>query len=238
MPHNNYFRFKQFIVQQNNAAMRVGTDGVLLGAWAHINNDNKILDIGTGTGVIALMLAQRSMAHIDAIDIDAGACSDATNNFSNSPWAHRLQLIQSDIKNFANNTSAQYDHIVCNPPYFENAVKPHNLSKKNARHTDSLPFELLLKSVSVLLKKAGKFSVIVPANSEKKMKSIAADYKLFSSKTVRIKPKPSHKEIRVLMEFTHNATHCNISTLTIETQIHHTYTPEFIDLTKSFYLQL
>ena len=236
MSHNSYFQFKQFRVGQNHSAMRVGTDGVLLGAWTEVKDAVSILDIGTGTGVIALMLAQRSTAMIDAIDIEKGAIIDASTNFSTSPWSGRLESKQLSLKNFTEQTSKKYDCIVCNPPFFQNAVHSKEEARTLARHNHSLTFYELANSAAKLLSCEGRFNVILPAEAEKEFQIVAANFRLFTSRVTRVKPKPSRPVKRVLMEFRLDASERFEDELTIETETHHEYTPEFIRLVKSFYL--
>lgn len=239
MSHNNYFEFKQFTVWQNSAAMRVGTDGVLLGAWASVENTETLLDIGTGTGVIALMLAQRCEAIIHAIDREPGAFNDASFNFSKSPWNNRLHAFSTSLEAFAHlETATQYDTIVCNPPYFVNAKKPENANRKMARHTDSLSFAELTYGAAHLLKPEGRFSVILPIESERDFKIAASNAKLYLSRITRVKPNIAKAPKRVLMEFRFGHTQLIEHELTIETEQRHVYTPEFSMLVKDFYLAL
>jgi tRNA1Val (adenine37-N6)-methyltransferase len=238
MAHNNWFQFKQFKVWQNHAAMRVGTDGVLLGVWCQVENCNLILDIGTGTGLIALMLAQRSDAKIDAIDLDHGAIIDAQQNFMQSPWSNRLMANEISLQDFTKVAIKTYDLIVCNPPYFNNAVKAKQKNRALARHTDALSFDDLIKNVAQLLTENGRFSVVLPAETEQNFRSIAANYKLFTTRITRIKPKPSKPIVRVLMEFQFDALTTSVSELTLETDTHHEYTSEFREMVKDFYLNI
>lgn len=238
MPHNNYFEFKQFTVWQNHAAMRVGTDGVLLGAWANTYNAQNILDIGTGTGLIALMLAQRSNANIYAIDIDKSAIIDATYNFEQSAWANRLSVSLNSLNDFAQSTNQQYDVIVCNPPFFTESKKPDCKKRELARHNNSLSFEELAINAAKLLNPNGKFSVILPAESERTFKIAASEARLFASRICRVKPKPLKAPKRVLIEFMFESDHAEESELTIETEQHHVYTSHFKALVCEFYLSL
>jgi tRNA1Val (adenine37-N6)-methyltransferase len=239
MSRNNYFNFKNFSIQQNNAGMRVGTDGVLLGAWFNIQGCKRILDIGTGTGLIALMLAQRvPEAIIHAIDVDEGSIKDAGFNFENSPWGNRLTLINTGVKYYAENSMLQYDSIICNPPFFSNSLKPIDHKRSIARHTHILTFSDLLGSVSGLLVFGGKFGVIIPADSEGAFCSQAEKFRLFPTRITRVKSKPSSGFIRVLIEFRFEAKQTKVDEITIETEQHHVYTKEFIELTKNLYLKI
>jgi tRNA1Val (adenine37-N6)-methyltransferase len=238
MSHNNYFEFKQFTVWQNHAALRVGTDGVLLGAWVNIENWQTALDIGTGTGVIALMLAQRCGANIHAIDIDEGAYTDAAMNFQKSLWSERLIPFRVGLNDFLQNNSTKYDGVVCNPPYFINSKKPDCKKRELARHTNMLSFKQLASSSAKLLLPHGSLSVVLPAESEREFRMEASQVRLFPSRICRVKSKPSKPHKRVLMEFTFECERFTESELIIETEQHHVYTPEFKALVCEFYLRL
>ena len=238
MPKNNYFQFKQFRIEQNHAAMRVGTDGVLLGAWVKKSDYSRILDIGTGTGLLALMLAQRFNAEIDAIDIDINAINDAKQNVSNSPWKNQINVFHSSIQDFSKITKHNYDLIVCNPPFFNNGVKPKDDKRKLARHTDSLSFSDLLNAAATVLKTDGTFNVILPLECEKEFKNFAFKQRLFATRITRIKPNPIKPIKRVLIEFQFEGELISENELTVEREIRHSYTPEFTNLVKDFYLNL
>ena len=135
---NDNFRFKQFTVFHNKCAMKVGTDGVLLGAWANLEDCESILDIGTGTGIIALMAAQRSNAEIEAIDIEKNACLQATENIENSPWPTRINVHNESLQLFAEKTEKKYSHIISNPPFFCNSLLSDDKNRQLARHPISL----------------------------------------------------------------------------------------------------
>ncbi|MDA3817249.1 MAG: methyltransferase [Prolixibacteraceae bacterium] len=237
MPHNNYFQFKQFKVVQNHAAMRVGTDGVMLGAWADVARASRILDIGTGTGVIALMLAQRNRtAQIDAIEIEEGAVNDASANFINSPWKERLQLHHISAQDFAVATPGKFDLIVCNPPFFNQCLQSPKKSKNIARHTSQLTFKDLIGAASKLLTTEGRFIVVLPSESEEKFRAEAASAKLFPAKITRVKPNPVKPVKRVLIAFALEATLKTENELTIETETRHVYTEAFQKMVETFYL--
>jgi tRNA1Val (adenine37-N6)-methyltransferase len=237
MTRNNSFQFKQFTIMQDNAAMKVGTDGVLLGAWTAIENVHSILDIGTGTGLIALMLAQRSIASITALDIDDKAIHDASLNVQNSPWKDRINPIHSSFQEYIKNNHYLFDCIVCNPPYFTNSIRSKTGTRAVARHNDQLPFEVLIEGVSCILDKDGHFNVILPVGAENEFRYLAANVRLFPSRITRVKPKPSKPASRVLMEFRFESSLNAEEELTIETETHHDYLPEFIELVKDFYLK-
>ena len=159
---NPYFAFKQFTVRHDRCAMKVGTDGVLLGAWTDLSHSRRILDIGTGTGLIALMLAQRCMdARITAIDLDSAAVEQAQENIQASPWKDRIEALQQDICTYHPNGT--FDTIVSNPPYFIDSLKCPDGQRSTARHTDTLDADRLIGKVSELLTSDGRFSIILPA---------------------------------------------------------------------------
>jgi tRNA1Val (adenine37-N6)-methyltransferase len=159
---DNYFRFKQFQIAHDRCSMKVGTDAVLLGAWVDCHDSKKVLDIGTGSGVIALMLAQRTgtESKIDAIDVEPNDCKQAHENFSNSPWPNKLAIYCNDVREFTSMES--YDLIVSNPPYFQNSWLPPSDKRKVSRHTQTLTHEELLLSAKRLLSSAGRLAIILP----------------------------------------------------------------------------
>lgn len=238
MSHNNYFEFKQFKVLQHNSAMKVGTDGALLGAWVSVKNVSTVLDIGTGTGIISLMMAQRTLAMITAIDIDNNAYIDASLNFQSSPWSDRLKVNHTSFQDFLSYNFRKFDCIVCNPPYFNQHTKPTDNSRLIARHSDLLPFDELINGASSMLNKGGHFSIIIPVDYEREIRSLAANYRLFVRRMLWVKPKPSKPFNRVLIEFAHEAEIIDEREISVETEIHHEYTPEFIGFLKDFYLYL
>jgi tRNA1Val (adenine37-N6)-methyltransferase len=234
------FQFKQFSVEQDRTAMKIGTDGVLLGAWTPIeNNPFSILDIGTGTGIIALMLAQRSSAEqIDALEIDEDAYEQATDNFENSPWNDRLFCFHAGLDEFVEEPEDEYDLIVSNPPFYSEDYKSNNDQRDLARFQDAMPFEDLIEAADLLLSENGIFSVIIPFKEESTFLALAKDYELFPIKITRVKGTPTSEMKRSLLAFSRNETaNFPIDELIIETA-RHIYTPEYITLTKDFYLKM
>jgi tRNA1Val (adenine37-N6)-methyltransferase len=233
------FNFKQFTITQDRCAMKVGTDGVLLGAWTPlINNPYNILDIGTGTGVIALMLAQRSHAEqIDAIEIDDAAYEQATENFENSPWNDRLYCYHAGLDEFVDEVEEEFDLIVSNPPFYTDEYKSGNEQRDTARFTDSLPFEELIEAADFFLSENGIFSVIIPFKEETAFVALCQERGLFPLKITRVKGSPNTEIKRSLMAFSRTEQSSLIDELIIETARHH-YTPEYIELTKDFYLKM
>lgn len=233
------FKFKNFQVNQNQCAMKIGTDAVLLGAWTSLKNQPfSILDIGAGTGILSLMLAQRSAAEvIDALEIDDLAYEQCVDNFEQSPWGDRLFCYHASLEEFANEIDDQYDLIICNPPFFAEDYKTKNSQRDLARFQEAMPFEHLLESVSKLLNKNGVFAVVIPYNQESYFISIASKLGLFVNKILHVKGNPSSEIKRSLIEFSYDEQNIIKEDLTIEFD-RHQYTPEYINLTKEFYLKM
>jgi tRNA1Val (adenine37-N6)-methyltransferase len=219
--------------------MKVGTDGVLLGAWTPlINNPYNILDIGTGTGIIALMLAQRSNAEqIDAIEIDDNAYEQATENFENSPWNDRLYCYHAGLDEFVDEVEEVFDLVVSNPPFYTEDYKSGNEQRDMARFTDSLSFEELIEAADFFLSDNGIFSVIIPYKEEEKFISLCKERNLFPLKITRVKGTPTAEIKRSLLAFTRIEQTPHIDELVIEIS-RHQYTSQYIELTKGFYLKM
>jgi len=233
------FAFKEFTVQQDRCAMKIGTDGVLLGAWASVaNNPFSILDVGTGTGVLSLMLAQRSHSEtIEAIEIDDAAFEQAVGNFENSPWGDRLFCYHAGFNEFVEEIDDEYDLIVSNPPFYAENYKTESKQRDLARFSDALPFEHLLYGTAKLLSKNVIASFIIPFTEETSFISIAEKVGLFPNRITRVKGTPNTDIKRSLLEFSFTKTAIDSSELTIETS-RHQYTEEYINLTKDFYLKM
>lgn len=257
------FQFKQFTIAQDRCAAKIGTDGVLLGAWASIAHDpSSILDIGTGTGIIALMLAQRSDAEtIDALELDDDAYEQATENFENSNWGDRLFCYHAHLYEFATEIEETYDLIISNPPFYEaSSLPPESLkseensmsdARKQARFEDAMPFELLIGAVAKLLSDTGRFNVIIPHHREEDFIALASSAHLFPTRITHVKGTPESPIKRSLLEF------ARLSQLeqTIEGDVirfresvppqelsieygRHEYTNGYIALVKDFYLKM
>lgn len=236
------FRFKQFAVHQDRCAMKIGTDGILLGAWAQAEPPHRILDIGTGTGLIALMMAQRfPNAVIDAVEIEPNAAEQAARNFSVSPWPERLNLHHQSIQSFAASClhDKTYSLIVSNPPWFVDSLKSNESSRNLARHTDSLSHDDLLNSVRLLLHSSGGFAVVLPSGDSTSFIRSAHERNLFCCRQCYVRSKPGLSPHRVLMEFDTEPAKCpvHVQELTIENEQHHDYTESFRELTRDFYLR-
>ncbi|AXG75217.1 methyltransferase domain-containing protein [Flavobacterium arcticum] len=236
------FKFKEFSIQQDKCAMKVGTDGVLLGTWTSTNHSpNSILDIGTGTGLIALMLAQRSNAEqIDAIEIDDDTYEQAVDNFENSPWGDRLFCYHAGLDEFVEEMQdeEEYDLIISNPPFYSEDFTTGNEQRDKARFNTSMPFDELAEAAALLLSRDGIFTVILPYKEEENFISIAAQFSLFVFKITRVKGTPETEIKRSLIAFKKQETEIvKIDELIIEIA-RHQYTPEYIALTKDFYLKM
>jgi len=233
------FDFKEFSIQQKNTAMKVGTDGVLLGAWVSIKNKpSTILDIGTGTGLIALQLAQRSDAElIDAIEIQDEAFEEAVFNFEQSSWSDRLFCYHASLFEFVNEIEDKYDLIVSNPPFYTDNYESNNNARNQARFTSSLSFDELLESVAFLLSKQGVFNVIIPFKEEALFLEIAANFNLFPSRICRVKGNVNSVCKRSLIELSFNKVTVIKEKLTIEID-RHIYTGAYINLVKDFYVKM
>ncbi|MFP9099906.1 tRNA1(Val) (adenine(37)-N6)-methyltransferase [Flavobacterium sp. RHBU_24] len=234
------FQFKQFSIQQDKTAMKVGTDGVLLGAWAPVaHHPYAVLDIGAGTGLIALMLAQRSGAEqIDAIEIDGDAYEQCVENFEASPWADRLFCYHAGLDDFMEEWEDEYDLIVSNPPFYTEDYTSGDARRDAARFETSLPFEDLAEAAGILLSENGMLAIIIPYKEETRFTALAREEGLYPIKITRVKGTPESDIKRSLMAFSRHETN-NIATdeLVIETA-RHKYTDEYITLTKDFYLKM
>ncbi len=230
------FVFKQFKILQDKCAMKVGTDSVLLGSWVNTDNIKSILDIGTGTGIIALMLAQKSGAYIDAIDIDENAAIQAAENAKQSIWKDRIFIHHIALQKFEFESNKKYDLIVSNPPYFVDSSKAIEESRTNARHTDQLAYADLLNGVLKLLNTTGKFYVILPTKEGELFRDMAEERKLFLTKLTRVKTRSDKSEKRLLMRFEFIRKTFSEDVIVIEQDERHSYTPEYKALTKDYYL--
>jgi tRNA1Val (adenine37-N6)-methyltransferase len=238
MPRNNYFQFKQFRIIQERSAMKVGIDGVLLGAWVDTSGAERILDIGTGTGLIALMMAQKAPnAQVDAIEIDAEACREADFNVQQSTWADRIRVQGISFQDFLETATGKYDLIVSNPPFFANGVKAPEKNRSQARHADSLPLDVLISGANRLLQEKGRMALVLPFETLQEIEKLAAINRLFISGLCRIKPNPIKPEFRILIELANFECPVQESGLMIEFEKHHDYTPKYRELTKDFYLK-
>ena len=237
---NPYFQFKQFTVWHDLCAMKVGIDGVLLGAWADVHGCRQLLDVGTGSGLIALMLAQRApQARIDAIDIEESAVRQARLNVSASPWNDRIRVWHRSLQDFTpRDKAATYDLIVSNPPYFVHSTHTPVRERTQARHADSLPHEELLAHAARLLAPQGRLCLILPVAEGERCIALAAHENLHCTRRTDVHPKPATPAKRLLLELSRTPAPTTRTALTIEDGTRHQYTPEFTALAKDFYLKL
>lgn len=235
---NNWFRFKQFTIQQEHAAMKVGTDGVLLGAWASVPQaGSRILDVGTGTGLITLMIAQRARdVRVDALEIDSSSAAQAKENFQNSPWKKRLNCLHSSFHDYVSQCNLKYDLIICNPPYFTGSKKTESKSKNLARHDDSLSLGDLFKGSVSLMKETALLSLILPVDKEAEVLELIKKHQLHCNRFTRVKPTPQKPAKRILLELSHLPGKCHEDDLSIEMGKRHIYSDQFKSLTENFYL--
>jgi len=234
------FQFKQFAVQQDRCAMKIGTDAVLLGAWCPINNHPfSILDIGAGTGILSLMLAQRSIAaQIDAIEIDDEAYEQCVENFESSPWGDRLFCFHAGLDEFLEEPEDEYDLIISNPPFYSENYKTDSAQRDLARFQEAMPFEDLIEAARLLLSENGIFAIIIPFKEEEKIIELCAEVELYPIKITRVKGTPTTEVKRSLLAFKrYELSVLTADELIIETA-RHQYTEDYTALTKDFYLKM
>jgi tRNA1Val (adenine37-N6)-methyltransferase len=236
---DKHFQFKQFTLQQNKTAMKVGTDGVLLGSWVVISaKEERILDIGTGTGLISLMMAQRSTAKvIDAVELNEAAYQQAAENFKESDWSDRLSCHHSSFQEFSNEMEVNYDLIVSNPPFHISTQKTVLEDRAMARHSDNLPFIQLLLGVAKLLNKKGSCAFIIPFSEQDNFIVLAEKQGLFPSRIMHVKGNNESTIKRSLLQFSFVKREMLKKELVIENS-RHIYTKDYIELVKDFYLKM
>lgn len=235
---NTGFQFKQFFVKHDKCAMKVGTDGVLLGAWIPTNPLTRILDVGTGSGLIALMLAQRCPeAQIDAIDIDLDAVAQARENFASSPWSARLHVSQCALQEWSNNIKQpNYTLIVSNPPYFTASLKNPDAARCTARHNDTLPFSVLIAESTKLLAPDGTLSLIVPTEAEPELQALAEAQGLCCTHRCYVHPKPDRPAKRVMLAFSNQPLAISSQESLVLEDAHGGRSEAYQHLTRDFYL--
>jgi tRNA1Val (adenine37-N6)-methyltransferase len=238
---NDYFQFKQFLVRQSQCAMKVCTDACLFGAFAANClplTAHRLLDIGTGTGLLALMLAQKNEnVKIDAVEIDEAAAQQAKDNFNNSLWKERLKVYHTPIQQFANSTQKKFDVIICNPPFFKNDLKSENKQRNLALHSDALSLEELIFAVDVLLKEDGNFFCLLPYHRTKYFEELLLKYKLCVKEKVFIKQTPKHNYFRTIFWIYRFATALTESEIIIMNE-RNEYTKGFREKLCNYYLRL
>lgn len=230
------FHFKKFSIDDSSAAMKIGTDSVLLGAWTPCGAENRILDIGTGSGILALMMAQRTKAVIDAIEVNANAADLAQKNVQLSPWPDQIHIFNLSIQEFSSETNNKYNLIICNPPFFTDSLKAPDQARNIARHNDTLPVKDLLKITSELLAEDGKASFILPADAFENWITQASSHYLFPEIITKVKSSHKHHPHRAMVVFTKvqkpEITENELSIYSSKG----IYTDEYRKLTKEFYL--
>lgn len=238
MPRNNYFQFKQFRIIHERSAMKVGVDAVLLGSWVDVSGVKRILDIGTGTGLIALMMAQRNQnAMINAVEIEPEAFQESISNIKQSPWSNRIHVECCSFQEWTEKADFKYDLIVSNPPFFGNGLKIPTGNRAKARHSNSLPLAELISGASCLLSENGRIALVLPIESLQELEQLAILNNLWIVRLCRVKPNPIKPVFRILVELTNSECVVQEEDLMIEFEKHHDYTPEYKELTKDFYLK-
>ncbi len=232
----NYFTFKQFTIKQDRSAFKVGTDGVLLGAAADVTGAKRILDIGTGTGLIAIMLAQRSEADIVALEQDYDSYIQAVENVQSCRWSNRIQVVHTDLQNYSAGNE-KFNLIVTNPPYFDRSLKNPDPVKSATRHNDSLSADEILTCVLRLLEEEGRFYLIMPYTEGSIFIAGAQEYGLYCNSLLKVRPLPGSEIKRLVMGFRKTREKAMEKFLTIESGRRHDFTENYISLTRDFYLK-
>lgn len=234
---NTSFQFKQFTIHQDRCAMKVGTDGVLLGSWVDLTNKKKLLDVGTGTGLIAIMMAQRFVdADITAIEIDKDAAIQAKENVQDTPWKDSVEVKHCNFLSYS--TTQKFDGIVSNPPYFSNDLISPDKQRTLARHNNHMTYAELINKVASLLSDDGNFSVVLPFDQKENFIFLCQESGLNVKRIVNIQTRVGVPFKRVLLEFVFNKIEdVEEKELLVEIE-RHRYSPEYINLTKEFYLKM
>lgn len=233
---NNFFKFKQFTVFHDRCGMKVGTDGVLLGAWLNVENAQRILDVGTGSGIISLQIAQRNKdVKLIAIEIDKESANQAWENINASPWKNRIQVVCNNFRYY--NDAEKFDVIVSNPPYFIDSLRSSDIKRRLARHAEELNYNLLFQHSRLLLNPQGQISIIIPSELEKIVLDTAWEYNFYLSRKTNVYTKPLKPCRRILFEFKKQQTKCEINDLCIRNEKGE-YSDEYIALTQDFYLYM
>lgn len=234
---DNYFYLKKFSIRQNHAVLKIGTDSILLGSIIEPGDAKEILDIGTGTGILALMMAQKSNAKIDAIDIDTESSKDAIHNFQSSQWCNNINFYLQTIQQYSLECSKKYDLIICNPPYFQNSLLSPFENKNRARHSTTLSIDELFESSIRILAKEGIFAVICPENISEILIKSAKSHGLLVEKQIWIKPNHNKAVNRTIIVFRRNVYLECFKTIIIENSVRHSYTESYKELVKDFLLK-
>lgn len=235
---NSWFRFKQFVIHQDRSAMKVCTDSCILGAWSvlELQQAKSILDIGTGTGLLALMLAQKSNAAIDAIEFDPDSAGQARENTMITAWYNRIRVVEGDVRNFS--PVDGYDFIITNPPFFENDLRSPESKKNKAKHDESLTLDELLTSITNHLKPDGRFSILLPYERTGYFEELAGTRRFFLSKKLTVRQTQDHAPFRSICLFSYQKTTIPKSEILTIKEHDGKYSQEFVSLLEDFYLNL
>lgn len=228
------FQFKRFSIKQDHCAMKVGTDGVLLGAWCDVTDARRILDVGAGSGLVALMVAQRNYrAIIEAVEIDRDSASDADYNFKHSPWSNRLNLNNIDFLDYR--PSIKFDLVVSNPPFFDTGIIAPDSRRAIARHNTTLPFNQLFSHATELLAEKGRIAIVAPIEVKEKIEFLAGESNLWMQRRAEVRTKSTKPVKRILWEFANYPTDLEEESLILQST-EGGKTDEYTALTSDFYL--
>lgn len=230
------FQFKQFTISDDNCSMKVGVDAVLLGAWCNVDGAARILDIGTGSGLIALMLAQRSPATIHAIDIEQMAAAQASWNALGSPWPGRISVGNISLQQYILTCNEYYDLVVCNPPFFNNSLLSPAALRNQARHSGAMPHDILAKACAHLTTPVGKCCVILPVPESTLFEQLMRAEGFYPAQLMLVSPKPGKKANRVMIQYERNPVQEPRHEMLDIRNSDNEYSAEYKALTKDFYL--
>lgn len=235
---NPFFRFKQFSIQQDRCSMKVCTDSCILGAWSalRLKESKKILDIGTGTGLLALMLAQKSSALIDVIESDRDSAAQARENIAASPWHSRIRLFEQDVR--THTFLDKYDFIITNPPFYESDLRSPVVGKNKAKHDESLMLDQLLMVIRARLRASGDFSILLPFHRTSYFENLAADSGFFMLEKLTVRHTPAHAPSRSIILFSDEEKSESCSSELVIKNEKGKYSPEFSELMKEYYLRI
>jgi tRNA1Val (adenine37-N6)-methyltransferase len=238
-PNNHLFHFRQFSLSHHRSGMKVGTDAVLLSTWVNLTSIKKALDVGTGSGIIALMLAARGIERVDAVEIDPPSAHEADENFKSSPFKTRLTLYHEDfVKFYTKHQNLSYDLIISNPPFFINDMRPSNPQRKKARHTDSLSYDRLIEGAFRLLDKNGIFSVVLPYNESRVFMEKAANQGFYLKRKLLIFPKPCKEPNRINLELVTSPTKTSTTEKFIIRNENGSFSEQYKNLLSPYYLNI
>ena len=235
---NSYFQFKEFVIHQERSSMKVCTDSCILGAWTavQLKNVRTILDIGTGTGLLPLMLAQKSESRIDAIESDRESSGQARENVQLTPWSDRIHIIEGDVRHFVG--EVPYDWIITNPPFFESDLRSPERKKNEAKHDESLTLDQLISAIGKNLKQDGHFSILLPHHRTSYFENLASAKGFFLLRKLEVRQSPDHKPFRSICLFGYQKSSEAISEALTIMEKDGKYTGGFVNIMKDFYLNL